>query len=99
LHPGKLITVITSDVLESRLVQAVTKRGATGYTVFRAHGAGTSGEQSGMLDVDTNIVFHVVVPTEKVSAMLDALEAMGSKGHHLTVLVSDVGMLWPEKYQ
>ncbi len=99
LHPEKLITVITSDVLGDRLVKAVKQRGASGYTIFRAQGAGSSGEQSGMLDVDTNIVFHVVVPLTKMSAMLDALEAIGRKGHHLKVLVSDVNVLWPEKFE
>ncbi len=99
LHAEKMITVITSDVLENRLIQAVKKRGATGYTIFRAHGAGTSGEQSGMLDVDTNIVFQVVVPLSKVSALLDALEELGRKGHHLRVMVADVGVLWPEKFE
>ncbi len=99
LYPEKLITVITSDVLEGRLVQVVKQRGASGYTIFRAQGAGSSGEQSGMLDIDTNIVFHVVVPLAKVSAMLDALEDLARKGHHLRVLVSDVNVLWPEKFE
>lgn len=99
LHPEKQITVITSDVLEERLVKLLKQRGARGYTIFRARGAGTSGEQSGVLDVDTNIVLHVIVPLSKVSAMLDGFESLGRKGHHLTVTVSDVSVLWPEKFE
>ncbi len=99
LHPEKQITVITSDVLEDRLVKLIKQRGARGYTVFRAYGAGTSGEQSGMLDVDTNIVMHVIVPSAKLSTLLDGLENLGRKGHHLTVTVADVSVLWPEKFE
>lgn len=99
LHPEKLITVIASDVLESRLVKAAVSCGATGYTALRARGAGTSGEQSGTLDIDTNIVFQVVAPVPKVSCILDALEALRRKGHHLVVVVADVHVMWPENFE
>lgn len=98
LFPEKHVTIITSDVLEDRLVAVVRKRGVSGYTVVRARGAGSSGEQSGMLDVDTNVKFHVVVPPEHLSALLDDLERLIRKGHHLLVMVADVGVLTPEKF-
>ncbi|MFO8025897.1 P-II family nitrogen regulator [Thiohalophilus sp.] len=98
LFPEKLVTVITSDVLEEHLVGRVRHRGASGYTIVRARGAGSSGEQSGMLDIDTNIKFHVIMPTERLSGLLDDLEQLINKGHHLTVFVSDVSVLRPEKY-
>src|SRR3569623_937760 len=99
LHPEKQITVSTSDVLEDRLVKLIKERGARGYTVFRAHGAGTSGEQSGMLDVDTNIVMHVIVPSVKLRTMLAGLENLGRMGHLLTLTVADVAVVWPEKFE
>lgn len=98
LFPEKLVTVITSDVLEDHLIAQVRYRGASGYTVVRARGAGSSGEQSGMLDIDTNIKFHVIMPPERLSGLLDDLEQLVNKGHHLTVFVSDVSVLGPEKY-
>src|SRR3569623_602157 len=99
LHPEKQISVITSDVLEDRLVKLIKERVARGNTVFRAHCAEISDEQSGMLDVDTNIVMHVIVPLAKLSSMLDGLESLGLKGYHLTVTVADVSVLWPEKFE
>ena len=93
LFPEKLVTIITTDVLEDRLASMVRGCGASGYTVVRARGAGSSGEQSGMLDVDTNIKFHVIVPPERLSGLLDELERLLRKGHHLTVFVSDVSVL------
>lgn len=98
LFPEKLVTIITTDVLEDRLIASVRNRGASGYTIVRARGAGSSGEQSGMLDVDTNIKFHVIIPEARASELLDDLEALIRRGHHLTVFVSDVGVLAPEKF-
>jgi len=99
LYPEKLVTVITSEVLEDRLVKAVRKRGASGYTLLRACGAGSEGLQSGMLWVDTNLLLKVILPPERLPGLLDDLEALSAKGHHLTVFVSDVGVLGHEKFE
>ena len=98
LAPEKLITIIATDVLEDRLIAIARKRGASGYTIQRARGGGSSGEQSGMLEIDTNITFHVVVPPDRLSGILDDLQVLISKRHHLTVFVSDVSVLRPEKF-
>lgn len=99
LYPEKLVTIITSDVLEDRLITYVRRHGASGYTILRARGAGSSGEQSGMLTVDTNIKMHVILPQERMTGLLDDFERLLRKGHHLTVYVSDVSVMRPEKYQ
>lgn len=99
LFPQKLLTIITLDVLEQRLVAMVRRRGASGYTVVKAYGAGSSGEVSDELDVDTNIKFHVIVPQGRMSAMLDDVEEMVREGHHLTLFVSDVAVLRPGKFE
>ena len=61
LFPEKHVTIITSDVLEERLIEYIRARGASGYTIVRARGAGSSGEQSGALDIDTNIKIHIII--------------------------------------
>jgi nitrogen regulatory protein PII len=99
LFPQKLLTIITTDSLEQRLVDIMRNRGSSGYTIVKAHGAGSSGEASGELDVDTNIKFHVIVPQGRMSAMLDDVEALMNEGEHLTVFVSDVAVLSPEKFE
>jgi len=99
LFPEKLVNIITTDVLEDRLVAMVRNRGASGYTIVRARGAGSSGEQSGMLSIDTNIKLHVIIPVARLSDLLDDLDALMRKGYHLTVYVSDVSVLGPEKYE
>ncbi|TNF97586.1 MAG: transcriptional regulator [Gammaproteobacteria bacterium] len=99
LFPHKLLTIITTDSLEKKLVEIVRNRGASGYTIVKAHGAGSSGEVSGELDVATNIKFHVIVPQGRMSNMLDDVEALIKEGKHLTVFVSDVAVLGPEKFE
>jgi hypothetical protein len=99
LFPQKLLTIITLEALEERLVDTVRKRGASGYTIVKARGAGSSGEVSGELDVVTSIKFHVIVPQGRMSGMLDDVEELLREGHHLTVFVSDVAVLGPEKFE
>lgn len=97
LNPERLVTIITTDALEGRLVASVRQRGANGYTIVRARGAGSSGEQSGMLEVDTNIKLHVVMPSEQLADLLGDLARMLRQGHHMTVYVSDVEVLAVDK--
>ena len=86
LFPQKLLTIITLDVLEGRLVDIVRKRGS-------------SGEVSGELDVDTNIRFHVIVPQGRMSAILDDVEHLLHKGSQLAAFVFDVAVPGPEKFE
>lgn len=99
LHPEKMITVIASDILEDHLTDLVRKNGASGYTIVRARGAGSSGEQSGMLSVDTNMKMHVVLPEARLDTLLDKFDTLLRKGYHLTIFVSDVSVMRPEKYE
>jgi hypothetical protein len=98
LTPEKLITIITTDVLEDQLIAKAKKCGVSGYTIQRARGGGSSGIQSGMLDIDTNITFSVVVPVERLDNLLDGLQELINRRYHLTVYVSDVSVLRPDKF-
>ena len=99
LFPEKHVTIITSDVLEDTLIGYIRARGASGYTIVRARGAGSSGEQSGLLDIDTNIKVHVILPKDRLSGLLDDLEKLINRGHHLIVFVGDVSVMAPEKFE
>ncbi|MCO6413900.1 MAG: transcriptional regulator [Thiogranum sp.] len=93
LVPEKLVTIIANDVFEDKLVAIVRRQKASGYTIVRARGAGSSGEQSGMLDIDTNIKFHVIIPVQGLSGLLDELRGLKRRGYNMTVFVSDVSVL------
>jgi len=99
LFPEKHVTIITSDVLEDKIVKYIQAAGASGYTIVRARGAGSSGEQSGLLDVDTNIKIHIILPPSRISGLLDDMEKLLQKGHHFVLFVSDVDVMSPEKFE
>ena len=99
LFPKKHVTIITSDVLEDKIIGFIRARGASGYTIVRARGAGSSGEQSGLLDVDTNIKIHIIMSPERLPGLLDDIEGLLKKGHHLILFVGDVSVLAPEKFE
>ena len=93
LRPEKLLTIISTAALAETLTNILCRDGVTGYTVLEASGGGSTGLQTGMLDSDSNILLHVVLPEEMVSTVLDDLERLMSRGHRLKVLVSDVAVL------
>jgi nitrogen regulatory protein PII len=73
------------------------KRGTSGYTIVPARGAGSRGEQTG-LDFDANILVKVILPADHLDALLDDIKRLMAKGHHLTVFVSDVAVITPDKF-
>lgn len=99
LKPEKLLTIIASGALEKTLTELALRAKVSGYTVVEARGAGASGIQTGLLDIDTNILFKVIIPEMRISQLLDPLERMVNKGHHLKVFVSDIDVLMPEQYE
>ena len=98
LYPHKLVNVITLDVLEEKLTEMFRRHGVSGYTIFRARGEGGSGEAAGTLDFEANIMVKVIVPEEKLQRLLDGLQRQIKKGYHLTIFVSDVEVISPEKF-
>jgi hypothetical protein len=99
LFPEKHVTIITSDVLEERIIGYIEAAGAGGYTIVRARGAGSSGEQSGLLDVDTNIKIHIILPENRLTGLLDNMERLLKKGYHFVLFVTDVSVMSPEKFE
>lgn len=99
LVPEKLLTIIADGALEAKLTKLACKSGVSGYTVTEARGAGSSGEQSGNLDIDTNILIKIILPEERVPVMLDEIERLLKKSYKMKVFVSDVAVLMPQSYE
>lgn len=98
LYPHKLVSIITLDVLEDRLAEMFHRYGVSGYTIVRARGEGASGERAGTLDFEANILVKVIIPEDKLERLLNGLQRQVAKGYHLTVFVSDVEVISPEKF-
>lgn len=98
LYPEKLVNIITNDLMEDKLVESFKKYGASGYTIVRARGEGSSGVAADMTGFDANIVVKVIMPAERMDALLESLERKMRKGYHLTVYISDVQVISPENF-
>ena len=98
LYNEKLVSIIATDSLEEKLVSMFKKYGVSGYTILRARGEGASGIQADMTGFDANILVKVIVPTERLGAILESIERKISKGYHLTVYISDIQVITPEKF-
>ena len=97
-HPMKLINIVANTALEERLVGIAERHATSGYTVLEARGAGSSGLQTGALERESNILFMLVVPESKLDAVLEDIERLMKRGHHLAVFVSDTQVMRREKF-
>ena len=93
LEQKKLLTIITARELEKMIFEVARRRGVGGYTVVQASGAGASGIQSGMLDVDSNILIYIILSEARLIPLLDDLEGLMRRGHRLKAIVSDIAIL------
>lgn len=93
LEYKRLLTIITARELEKMIIEVARRRGVGGYTVVQASGAGASGIQSGMLDVDSNILIYIVLSEARLLTLLEDLDDMMRRGHRLKAIVSDIAIL------
>lgn len=99
LYPEKLLTIITNDSMEARLIGMFKKYRVSGYTMLRVGGEGSSGLQSGMTGFDGNILAKVIITQDQLEVLLESIERKLRKGYHLTVYVTDVQVITPEKFK
>ncbi|QKT04204.1 transcriptional regulator [Ectothiorhodospiraceae bacterium 2226] len=97
-YPTKVVNVIANAERERRLIETAEKYGASGYTVMEVRGGGSTGEQAGVLDSDTSILFMMIVSQEKAENLLASLHRMIGRGHRILVFVTDAEVLRPEKF-
>ncbi len=98
LYPEKLLSIITNDSMQERLECMFKKYGVSGFTIIQASGEGSSGMASEMSGFDGNILVKVIVPESQLQVLLESVERKLRKGYHLTVFVSDVQVITPEKF-
>lgn len=93
LEHKKLLTIIAPRELERLVIEAARRRGVGGYTVVQASGAGAYGIQSGMLDVDSNVLIYIILSEARLLTLLEDIDEMMRRGHRLKALVSDIAIL------
>jgi hypothetical protein len=98
LEYKKLLTVIAARELEKMIIEAARGRGVGGYTIVEASGAGASGIQTGMFDVDSNILIYIILSEARLLKLLEDLDEMMRRGHRLKAIVSDIAILPRKPY-
>ena len=92
-HAEKIVQIITSSSLESRLIETFEKIGITGYTVFNVRGDGDTGLQDSHIDGDTNILMMIITTPESYERLMASLSKYKRKGQHLMVFSLDTEVL------
>lgn len=93
LEHKKMLTIITARDLEKMVLNTARKHEVGGYTVVPASGAGASGIQSGMLDIDSNILIYIILSEQRLIRLLDELEGLMARGYRLKAIVTDISIL------
>lgn len=98
LHAMKLINIVANSMLEERMVAIAEAHAASGYTILEARGAGSAGLQTGALEGESNILFMLVVPEDKLDAVMLDVEKLMKRGHHLAAFITDTQVMRQEKF-
>ena len=94
----KLLTVITEALLENELCEAITKLGATGYTVTNARGSGSRGVRDAGWASSGNIRVEVVCSKELSDAIAEHLREKYYDKYAMIIFESDVRFLRSGKF-
>ena len=97
-HPRKLLVIIAESALERALVADVKRLGAHGYTVIDVRGGGARGERGADWDLDRCIQMEVICDEAAAERIAAHVDANYFANYAVTVCVTDVGVLRPEKF-
>lgn len=93
-----LVTIIAESILESMLVDDLTRLGARGYTLIEARGSGSRGVRSADWDQNQNIQIEIICDEHVASAIVDHCQKKYYANYAMVVYMSDVRVLRPEKF-
>ncbi len=95
--PLRLVTLVAERLLRDRLLEAVQRLGATGYTITDVHGRGTRGVRHNALD-GPSVKLEVIVPLEVAEAIVEHVAEAYFQYYSVIVYVQEVKVVRPSKY-
>lgn len=97
MEKKKLLTLITESHLEHRISDVLTAAGAKGLTITSARGHGPRNERFSDIEGGSIRVESVMAP-EVLTEVLSVLERDYLPDYAVTLWVSDVDVMRPERY-
>ncbi len=98
LHDRKLVVIFAEATLERLLVDDVRRLGASGYTVVDCRGGGAGGDRGALWDSDRTIRLEVVCDERVADAVAEYVRGRYLRDYSLSLYVTDVRVVRPEKY-
>lgn len=95
----KLVTIVTEAVIERELVQELNRLGISGYTITDARGKGHRGVRDTGWEHGANIRLEIVCEGRLAKAIADCLKERYYENYAMTLFISDVEVLRPEKFR
>jgi len=97
-HSRKLLVVICEAAIEKAVVDDVHSMGAAGYTIAEVRGEGRGGVREGAWEADRSIEVKVICEAAVAERLAQHLLATWGKHYAMTLYLSDVTVLRPEKF-
>ena len=98
LYPINLLTIITIDTIETKLIQLFKKIGIKGYTISEAEGEGLSQLRDNNWE-GRNKRIEILLNNEKLEKILEILQEEYFPKYKIIIFVQDVKILRREKFQ
>lgn len=98
LNPIQLITIISLDVLEERLIEDIKALGVKGYTVSEAHGEGLSLRRDDNWE-GRNIRIEILASPELTEKIFSLLQKDYFPKYKMIAFSHEVNVLRKEKFQ
>jgi len=95
---GKAVHIVVNATFERQLIKLLKQAEVTGYTQLDARGFGYSGEQDGHSEGETNVLFIVLVTTEKAQQIEESLVSYINRGYPIVSYMTDADVLTTNKY-
>ena len=97
-HARKLLVIIAEAALEKALVEDLLRLGAQGYTVHDVRGGGRRGERASSWEGDRTIEVKVIATAPVAEAITAHVLAAYCPNYSVSMFLSDVAVLRPEKF-
>ena len=94
----KLVTIITETALESEILKAVEKLGASGYTITDARGKGSRGIRDAGWAISSNIRIEIICSDQLAEKICTFLNEHYYNDYAMVVFESEVSVLREDKF-